>query len=90
MKKAFISYYTTYDVVSFTQDFYHNKHGMLDMFIEMWVKVVDYFKEQQNVIGYDILNEPAGGNLWWNPYSYIGPNQQNNHLLLPFYKKISA
>jgi endoglycosylceramidase len=90
MKMHFQSYYTTFDVVNFALDFFKNKDGMLDMFIEMWVKVVDYFKAEANVIGYDILNEPAGGNLWWNPYSYIGPSQENFRLLMPFYRKISV
>ena len=63
---------------------------MQDMFIEMWLKVVEYFKNEENVIGYDLLNEPAGGNLWWNPYSYIGPSQENNRYLLPLYKRMSA
>ena len=89
MKVLFTKYYVTYDVVAFANDFFKNKNGMLDKFIEMWVKVVEYFKEEDNVLGYDILNEPAGGNLWGNPFSYIGPDQENNRLLLPFYKQIS-
>jgi endoglycosylceramidase len=55
----------------------------------MWLKVIDYFRGETNVIGYDIINEPTGGNFWKNPYSFIGPDQNNNRLLLPFYKKIS-
>ena len=62
---------------------------MNDKFIEMWLKVVEYFKDELNVIGYDIINEPTGGNFWKNPYAFIGPDQNNNRLLLPFYKKIS-
>ena len=85
----FIKYYTSYDVVAFTQSFYKNKDGMMDKFIEMWVKVVSYFRDEDNVIGYDTLNEPSGGNLWGNPYAYIGPYMENNKLLLPFYKKLS-
>jgi len=45
MKQAFQKYYTSYDVVSFSTDFLKNKDGMLDKFIEMWLKVVDYFRE---------------------------------------------
>jgi len=45
MKQAFQKYYTSYDVVSFSTDFFKNKNGMLDKFIEMWLKVVDYFRE---------------------------------------------
>lgn len=52
----FFKYYISYDVVSFSHDFFTNKNGMNDKFIEMWLKVVDYFKNETNVIGYDLLN----------------------------------
>ncbi len=87
---SFFKYYLSYDVVSFSHDFFTNKFGMSDKFIEMWLKVVEFFKSEKNVIGYDIINEPTGGNFWKNPYSFIGPDQNNNRLLLPFYKKVSA
>ena len=90
MKIPFFKYYVSYDVVSFSHDFFTNKYGMNDKFIEMWLKVVEYFKPEKNVIGYDIINEPTGGNFWKNPYAFIGPDQNNNRLLLPFYKKVSA
>lgn len=60
---------------------------MNDKFIEMWLKVVEFFKTEKNVIGYDIINEPTGGNFWNNPFSFLGPDQDNNRILLPFYKK---
>ena len=89
MKKSFFHYYLSYDVVSFSHDFFTNKNGMNDRFIEMWLRVAEYFRAEDNVIGYDIINEPTGGNFWKNPYSFIGPDQNNNRLLLPFYRKIS-
>ena len=89
MKIGFFKYYISYDVVTFSHDFFTNKNGMNDKFIEMWLKVVEYFKSEKNVIGYDIINEPTGGNFWANPYSFLGPDQDNNRILLPFYKKAS-
>ena len=90
MNLPFVSYYASYDVVQFSHDFFTNKRGMNDMFIEMWGRVMEFFRDEDNVIGYDILNEPTGGNLWANPYSLLGPGQTNNRLLLPFYRKLSA
>ena len=29
---------------------------MNDKFIDMWIKVVEFFKNEKNVIGYDIIN----------------------------------
>lgn len=42
------------------------------------------------MIGYDVINEPTGGNFWKNPYSFLGPDMNNNRFLLPFYRKIST
>lgn len=49
-----------------------------------------YFKNEQNIIGYDILNEPSGANLFKNPYAVIGAGFNNNFRLMPFYKKLAA
>lgn len=62
---------------------------MNDKFVEMWIKVVEYFRGEANVIGYDVINQPTGANFWKNPYSYLGPDQTNNRFLLPFYRKLS-
>ena len=55
----------------------------------MWKAVVSFFKGEKNVIGYDIMNEPIGGNAYKNIYDVLGPGVTNNKYLLPFYKKIS-
>ena len=52
----------------FSHDFFTNKKGINDKFIKMWVNVVEFFKEEENVFGYDLLNEPTGGNGRRNPY----------------------
>ena len=61
---------------------------MNDKFVEMWRKVVIFFLNEDNVLGYDLLNEPSGANAWKNPYDFIGPGMNNNKFLLPFYKKL--
>lgn len=44
MKIPFFHYYISYDVVAFSHDFFTNKNGMNDKFIEMWLKVIEFFK----------------------------------------------
>lgn len=39
-------------------DFWTNKNGLQDKFIKMWVHFAEFFKDCDNVIGYDFLNEP--------------------------------
>ncbi len=37
--------------------------GLQDHYAKMWAHVADFFKECDNIIGYDIMNEPAIGSL---------------------------
>lgn len=39
-------------------DFWDNKNGMQDKFVRLWKKIVSEFKDFDNVIAYDFLNEP--------------------------------
>ena len=89
VKIGFIKYYLTEDVMRFSNMFFKNENGMADKFLRMWMNVIGYFKAEKNVIGYDLINEPSGGNLWKNPYNYIGPGVNNNKYLLPFYQKMA-
>lgn len=37
--------------------------GLQDHYAKMWLHVAEYFKDYDNIIGYDIMNEPAIGSL---------------------------
>lgn len=39
-------------------DFWTNKNGIQDKFVDMWVNFASFFKDCDNIIGYDFLNEP--------------------------------
>ncbi len=53
-----------------------------DHYILMWKKVLERFKNNPNVIGYDIMNEPYGG----DPIKALGDFEKNT--LKNFYDKI--
>lgn len=89
MKIKFVNYYKTDDVIKFSRDFFSNKNNMADKFIKMWLNVVSYFKTEENILGYDIINEPSGADMHKNLYDLLGPGVNNNKYLLPFYKKIA-
>lgn len=89
MKIEFFKYYSTDDVMRFSHDFFTNKNGMADKFIKMWVNVVSFFKDEENILGYDLINEPSGADAWKNPFDLIGPSVNNNKFLLPFYRNVS-
>ena len=63
---------------------------MADKFIRMWLLVVGFFKGEDNVLGYDLINQPSGGNFRRNPYDFFGPGVNNNKFLLPFYKRLAT
>lgn len=48
-----------------------------------------FFLPENNVIGYDIINEPTGATIYKSVYEYIGTGMNNNKFLLPLYKKVS-
>lgn len=41
---------------------YHNKNNLSDYYADTWVAVAERFGNNQNVLGYDLINEPYGGN----------------------------
>jgi endoglycosylceramidase len=43
------------------QNFYQNREGIRDAFVDCWKFLVTEFAADPNIVGYDILNEPAFG-----------------------------
>jgi aryl-phospho-beta-D-glucosidase BglC (GH1 family) len=54
--------------MKFSHDFFTNKDQMLDKFIKMWERVFMFFLPEDNVIGYDIINEPTGASAYRSAY----------------------
>lgn len=52
----------------------------------MWAYTVQALKNEPNIIGYEIINEPFGSSLYRKPYQVPW---DNNLYLLPFYRKIN-
>ena len=48
-------------------EWYDNGHGFLDSFAEFWSFSADQFKDFNNVLGYEILNEPFAGDVYADP-----------------------
>ena len=41
--------------------------GLLDSMGEFWSVVADYFKEDDNILGYELINEPWAGDVYADP-----------------------
>lgn len=76
--------------MKFQEDFFLNVGKNADKFAEMWGIVAKYMAEEPNLLGYEILNEPVGGDMWRNLADTIFPGRGNNKILLPFYKRVYA
>jgi len=48
--------------------FYNNTYGARTRFLEAWIQIARYFRNNKNIIAYDILNEP-----WGNEKSQLAP-----------------
>ena len=81
MKSVFAMYYNSYAVGDTFRRLYTNDDKIGDSFRNMWRTVVKHLKTEDNVIGYEIINEPWLGNAYKDPMiSY------QDKLMLPFYQ----
>ena len=85
LKTRFSKYYWSDAVQQAFQDLYDNKNGIKDAFAEMWKFVASEFKDYENVIGYEILNEPWIGDINKNKLIVLDGGDKN---LLPLYQLV--
>lgn len=58
-KVAFSLFYTTDDVRNAFKSLYTNVDGIADSLTSFWQAVANVFKDEPNVLGYEIINEPS-------------------------------
>ncbi len=67
----FGEYYMTRLVNSFFTALYTEDHPIHTELHAYWRAIAEYFYTNPNVVGYDLVNEPAAGNLFTNPLEFI-------------------
>lgn len=80
------SRYLTPGVSRAFDNFWENREGIQDELIEAWTIVVQSFRDDPWVVGYDLLNEPWPGSMW--PAFQTDLAEANR--LQPFYEKAIA
>lgn len=85
-KNAFFKYYFTYDANQFSENLLTNVDGLADKCANFWNVIAKYFKNEPNILGYELLNEPWGVSLWNEPLDFVWPGINNDKYLLPFYR----
>lgn len=89
LKKPFAIYYLAYDVGNNFKRLFTNEDNLTEAFANKWRQIADYFKDEENVIGYEILNEPPGTAPLEDLYHFFKKGYQNDHYLLPFYREVN-
>jgi endoglycosylceramidase len=79
----FLKMYTAPEVASAFDGLYKNKDGLLDKMMDFWTVVSARFAANDNVIGYDILNEPWAANLYYEPSLLLHPTSFDADILFP-------
>eukprot|EP01133_Synstelium_polycarpum_P011500 gene11500-13414_t len=83
------TYYMADAVGKSFQNLYDNTYGMQDAFSEHWQVVAETFKTSQNVLGYELINEPWAGNVYKDPLLLI-PGVADKVNLTPLYDRLQA
>ncbi|CAD8189631.1 unnamed protein product [Paramecium pentaurelia] len=87
-QQKFIFFYSTNDIGRNFEMLYSNTNGLADYYGQFWERVAEKHKNEWNVIGYEIMNEPAPGNFQNSMVDYIWPGHANKKYLIPFYQLI--
>ena len=88
-KYAFQLYYFKRRVSSNFQGFYENVNKVQDHFIRMWKFIANHFKNHKHVLGYELINEPWGGDIFENPLFLLNPHLGDLKNLQPLYEKLN-
>jgi len=81
LQRGFGDWYWANDVYTAYKNFYTDVDGILESFTEFWKAVADFFKDEPNILGYEIINEPNTfdrGNLYIDR-DYLQPLYQRAH-----------
>lgn len=90
LQQGFANYYLTADVGRNMESILKNENGVADMLGVFWRRVAELHKDESNVLGYDLLNEPSSGNYQRSKVDFVKPGWANNHLIMPFYKIVNS
>ncbi|KAI9206222.1 glycoside hydrolase superfamily [Polychytrium aggregatum] len=69
------------------QNLYDDEDGLATSMARFWAKVASEFKDYDNVVGYDLINEPWAGDVFKNPL-LLSPGVADRKNLQPFYEII--
>ena len=78
--------YLTEEVSKGFGQFYANVNGVADNFAKFWKLMANEFKDLDNVLGYELINEPFAGDIY-EAFSVLLPGMAGHVNLAPLYEK---
>jgi len=88
LERNFALYYFSEAVATTFQQLYDNTFNFQTALIRFWESVAHTFAKQDFVLGYELINEPPGGNFFENPLLLTREADKIN--LQPMYDNIAA
>ena len=79
--------YTSPEVASAFEAFWQNKNNLQEHFFDYWAVVAERFKDNEYVLGYDIINEPFAANLQKDSTLFFDQSKFDREVLTPFYER---
>lgn len=87
LSHMFATYYLSAEVGAGFQCLYDNVDNLWDAFAGYWVAIASRFKSFNNVLGYELMNEPWAGDVYKNPKSLL-PHFAEQQYLQPLYQHL--
>lgn len=88
-KRNWADYYPTIADSTAFQNLYDNYDGLLDSFAAYWQKLASIFAKYDNVIGYELINEPWAGDIYARPDLFV-PTVADKENLAPMYDQLNT
>jgi endoglycosylceramidase len=87
LSKMFATYYLSAEVGAGFQCLYDNVDNLWDAFSGYWVAIAKRFSTFDNVLGYELINEPWAGDVYQSPKNLL-PKVAEQTYLQPLYQYV--
>ena len=66
----------------------YDSTGLQDSLVDFWSTVAKYFKDDEEILGYELINEPWAGDIYGNP-GLLLPTIADRQNFQPMYDRVN-